>query len=161
MQTDEPSAVVAAETDKAADSVVEAPRPKNRRRLIFLLVVLLALLAVLGEEAARRAASVRTVGEEGAFAYETVGFSATITGLLDKTATEAVVPEKIGGRSVTKIGAAAFAGCASLTKIELPQGVREIGSNAFGGCSALTTINAPRDFRRLFGVDGNRRRAGK
>ena len=115
MQTNEPSAVNPVEPDvvvdsaeTAADSVAVdgAPRPKNRRRLIFLLVFLLALLAVLGEEAARRAASVRTIGEEGAFSYETVGLSATITGLLDKNATEAVVPEKIGGRSVTKIGAA-------------------------------------------------------
>ncbi|MBQ6829407.1 MAG: leucine-rich repeat domain-containing protein, partial [Thermoguttaceae bacterium] len=157
MQTNEPSAVNPVEPDvvdsaeTAADSVAVdgAPRPKNRRRLIFLLVFLLALLAVLGEEAARRAASVRTTGEEGAFAYETVGLSATITGLLDKTATEAVVPEKIGGRSVTKIGAAAFADCASLTKIELPQGVREIGSNAFGGCSALTTITLPASLETL------------
>lgn len=160
MQTNEPSAfnetaaatVDSAETDKAADSAnsaVEALRPKNRRRLIFLLVFLLALLAVLGEEAARRAASARTVGEEGAFSYETVGWSATITGLLDKNATEAVVPEKIGGRSVTKIGAAAFADCASLTKIDLPQGVREIGSNAFAGCSALTTITLPASLETL------------
>ena len=172
MQTNEPSAfnetaadaaatVDSAEIDKAADSAadsaaeiavdsaVEASRPKNRRRLIFLLVFLLALLAVLGEEAARRAASVRTIGEEGAFSYETVGLSATITGLLDKNATEAVVPEKIGGRSVTKIGAAAFSGCASLTKIELPQGVREIGSNAFAGCSALTTITLPASLETL------------
>lgn len=154
---DAPAAVDFAETNKAAASaavetaatVAEAPRPKNRRRLIFLLVFLLALLAVLGEEAARRAASVKTTGEEGAFAYETVGFSATITGLLDKTATEAVVPEKIGGRSVTKIGAAAFADCASLTKIELPQGVREIGSNAFAGCSALQTITLPASLETL------------
>jgi len=159
---DAPAAVDFAETDKAAESAAEnavetgepivvdtASRPKNRRRLIFLLVFLLALLAVLGEEAARRAASVRTTGEEGAFSYETVGFSATITGLLDKTATEAVVPEKIGGRSVTKIGAAAFADCASLTKIELPQGVREIGSNAFDGCSALTTITLPASLETL------------
>ncbi len=154
MQTNEPSAVNPADADlSVVERVAEtaeptvavdgAPRPKNRRRLIFLLVFLLALLAVLGEEAARRAASVRTTGEEGAFSYETIGLSATITGLLDKTATEAVVPEKIGGRSVTKIGAAAFADCASLTEIKLPQGVREIGSNAFAGCSALTTITFP------------------
>ncbi len=107
MQTnEEPSAVKTSDVDASvAENAVEtgepavvdaASRPKNRRRLIFLLVFLLALLAVLGEEAARRAASVRTVGEEGAFSYETVGFSATITGLLDKNATEAVVPEKIG-----------------------------------------------------------------
>ncbi len=140
------------QTNESADvKPVEsaAPRPKNRRRLIFLLVFLLALLAVLGEEAARRAASVKTVGEEGAFAYETVGLSATITGLLDKNATEAVVPEKIGGRRVTKIGAAAFSDCASLTEIKLPQGVREIGSNAFAGCSALTTITLPASLETL------------
>lgn len=159
MQTNEPSAVKTADVDASvAENAVEtgepaavdaAPRAKNRRRLIFLLVFLLALLAVLGEEAARRAASALTTGEEGAFSYETVGFSATITGLLDKSATEAVVPKKIGGRSVTKIGAAAFADCASLTKIELPQGVREIGSNAFAGCSALTTITLPASLETL------------
>ncbi|MBR4976056.1 MAG: leucine-rich repeat domain-containing protein, partial [Thermoguttaceae bacterium] len=109
----------------------------------------------LGEEAARRAASVQTTGEEGAFAYETEGFSATITGLLDKTATEAVVPEKIGGRRVTKIGAAAFADCAALTEIKLPQGVREIGSNAFSGCVSLKTITLPASLEALrSGFDG-------
>lgn len=148
MQTNE-SADVKNDVKIGETGVVDAPRPKNRRRLVFLLVFLLALLCVLGEEAARRTASVKTVGEEGAFSYETVGFSATITGLLDKNATEAVVPEKIGGRSVTKIGAAAFADCALLTKIELPQGVREIGSNAFAGCSALTTITLPASLETL------------
>ena len=140
MQTNEPTVV---ETEPA-----DAPRPK-RRRLSVLIVFLLGLLGVLGAQAARRAASTVTTGEEGVFAYEATMFSATITGFLDAAATEAVVPEKIAGRRVTKIGAAAFSGCASLTEIKLPQGVREIGSNAFDNCSALKTITLPTELETL------------
>ena len=37
-------------------------------------------------------------------------------------------------KSVTKIGAGAFSGCAYLTSIEIPDGVTDIGYMAFEGC---------------------------
>ena len=45
--------------------------------------------------------------------------------------------------SVTKIGYSAFASCASLTSIEIPNSVTNIGQLAFDGCSGLTSIMIP------------------
>ncbi len=45
--------------------------------------------------------------------------------------------------SVTKIGYSAFASCASLTSIEIPNSVTNIGQLAFDGCSGLTSITIP------------------
>jgi hypothetical protein len=44
---------------------------------------------------------------------------------------------------VTSIGQNAFAGCSSLTTINLPAGLTSIGQYAFRDCSSLTTINLP------------------
>ncbi len=143
MQTNEPTAV------KTAESAAVETETAVRRCFAVLLILFLAFLHVVFSQPARRLASVQTIGKEGAFAYETVGFNATITRFVDAEATEAVVPEKIAGRRVTKIGPAAFAGCAALTEIKLPQGVREIGSNAFDGCVALKTITLPSELETL------------
>ena len=65
-----------------------------------------------------------TVLEDGAF---------NRTGL-----TSVVIPE-----SISKIGTAAFYGCASLTNIEIPESVTEIGERAFTRCSSLSSIDIP------------------
>ncbi len=44
---------------------------------------------------------------------------------------------------VTSIGPSAFAGCSSLSKIELPSSAISIGFHAFWECSSLTEINIP------------------
>ena len=45
--------------------------------------------------------------------------------------------------SVTAIMDSAFAGCANLTEIVIPQSVISIGEYAFAGCSGLTEIKIP------------------
>ena len=54
----------------------------------------------------------------------------TITGS-DYNVTEAVIPDKINGIEVTGIGDHAFQDCASLTNINIPEGVMSIGEYAF------------------------------
>ena len=57
---------------------------------------------------------------------------------------------------VTKIPDNAFAGCASVETIYLPDGVKEIGEGVFAGCSALRYIvsdNSTDDFRAII-IDG-------
>ena len=57
---------------------------------------------------------------------------------------------------VTKIPKDAFAGCASIETIYLPDGVKEIGEGAFAGCSTLRYIvsnNSTDDFRTII-IDG-------
>lgn len=49
--------------------------------------------------------------------------------------------------TVSEIGAAAFADCINLTRIELCEGVRKINSNAFAGCSKLRSVILPKSLR--------------
>ena len=42
---------------------------------------------------------------------------------------------------VARIGNSAFAGCSSLTSIEISNSVTSIEKNAFSSCRSLTTIN--------------------
>ena len=53
------------------------------------------------------------------------------------------IPEKIDGKSVTRIGANAFEYCASLTNVAIPNGVTNIGYGAFYHCTSLTSITIP------------------
>lgn len=73
--------------------------------------------------------------------------------------TEVVVPEKIGGDTVSSIGAAAFTGAwyltkrtakeicefreKHITKITLPKTITKIGEYAFYACEALEDVNVP------------------
>ena len=45
--------------------------------------------------------------------------------------------------SVTSIGSYTFAGCTSLTSINLPESITSIGSSAFSGCTNLANVNLP------------------
>lgn len=44
------------------------------------------------------------------------------------------------GSTLETIGASAFAGCSSLTSINIPAGVTSIGASAFTGCTALESV---------------------
>lgn len=50
---------------------------------------------------------------------------------------------------VTEIGTAAFAFCASLTEIKLPEGITAIGESAFEACSTLKSIKLPQSVTKL------------
>ena len=85
------------------------------------------------------------------------------------TDTEIIIPEKVDGKNVVKIGDllfgqdnttitsvdmskatklktigyGAFSGCSSLTSITIPNSVTSIGNSAFNNCSSLTNITIP------------------
>ena len=48
-----------------------------------------------------------------------------------------VIPASVGGHPVTAIGEDAFADCAGLTSVTIPDSVTDFDSSAFNGCSAL------------------------
>ncbi len=58
----------------------------------------------------------------------------------DKTITQAVIPEKISGVSVEKIGEEAFADCVSLKSVNISKNVNTIDEKAFKNCTALETV---------------------
>ena len=63
-----------------------------------------------------------------------------IAGFAEKDGvTEVVIPDQINGTEVTGIGASAFSGCSSLTKITIPASVTGMGAGAFWGCTGLTS----------------------
>lgn len=51
-----------------------------------------------------------------------------------------VIPEKIGGKTVTKISGSAFLNNSSVKQIIVPKTVKTIEKNAFNACSALESI---------------------
>lgn len=75
---------------------------------------------------------------EGTVPYEVQG--STITDLGNWTGSELIIPEKIGGVTITAIGKEAFAGHTSIKTVYIPKTINEIGDKAFSGCSALTKI---------------------
>ena len=72
-------------------------------------------------------------------------------GVSKGTATEGAVNIPAGYRisadydylPVIAISSSAFAGCAGLTKITIPNSVTEIGANAFNRCTGLTKVTIP------------------
>ena len=62
---------------------------------------------------------------EEIFTFTISNNEATITGLIDNNTTgNLVIPEIIGGYSVTSIGAGAFYGCSGITDLYIPKSIR-------------------------------------
>ena len=53
------------------------------------------------------------------------------------------IPDKINGKSVTRIGNSAFKDCTSFKSIVIPNSVKYIGRNAFYNCTSLKSITIP------------------
>ena len=66
-----------------------------------------------------------------------------LSGVSDKTLTEAYIPEYYNGKLVTAIGENAFSSCDKLTAVYMENTIETIGKGAFSGCSALTRLVVP------------------
>lgn len=67
----------------------------------------------------------------------------SVTGIGTVTAPNIVIPPTYQGKPVTSIGKQAFANCAGLRSIEIPDSVTSIGERAFLNCNSLTSIEIP------------------
>ena len=63
-----------------------------------------------------------------------------ITGYVEGIDKNLVIPKKIEGYSVTKIGYEAFRNCTSLASVTIPDSVTEIEHSAFSDCASLTDL---------------------
>jgi len=90
---------------------------------------------------------------EGVWAYSVDGGNATITGYTGSGGA-VVIPDTLGGYSVTSIGASAFASKTILTGVTIPSSVTSIGNYAFSMCTGLTAAyfsgNAPSGTTTMF-----------
>lgn len=68
------------------------------------------------------------------------GGSSSSPAIPQSTTGDLVIPDSLGGYSVTSIGGYAFSGCSKLTSITIPRSVTSISSYAFIGCSNVETI---------------------
>lgn len=109
---------------------------RHRWKLWLCVALLLAALAARAERA-------------GDFTWAALeDGSAEITGW-NGTAASVEIPPEIDGRRVTSIGANAFAGCALLERVVLPQGVEKLGDGAFADCYSLEEISIPASVARV------------
>ena len=75
------------------------------------------------------------------FTYEKGKDGITITGYTGGE-TAVVIPAKIKGTQVTKIGKNAFL-YSNMTSVKMPEGLKTIGFQAFAGCNGLTSVTVP------------------
>lgn len=81
--------------------------------------------------------------ERDGYSYMVTNGEVTIYNASPSLCDELIIPEKINGYPVTKIGQFAFSNCQSLTSIQLPSSLTSIGSYAFQGCSSLVSVTFP------------------
>lgn len=85
-----------------------------------------------------------SVGNLNPFTTVASGTSAVVITGYPKTAVGAlVIPEKLNGKTVTRIESGAFYQCSDLTSIDIPDTVQEIGDSAFNSCLQLKSVTIP------------------
>ncbi len=77
--------------------------------------------------------------KEGNFSYTVANGNATVTGV-DDIDGEVVVPEKLGGYTVSKIADGAFAGSEKIEKVYIPDTVKTIGSMCFAYSTSIKSV---------------------
>lgn len=75
-----------------------------------------------------------------AYTVRADGKTCTVTGMGVCTDAEVVIPEILGGYTVTEIGERAFYGCKTITSLTVPATVTEIGADIFGKTDNLKTL---------------------
>lgn len=81
--------------------------------------------------------------------YIAEGDGVTITGYNGELPAEAILPERIDGVAVTKIGSGAFSSSTTVKKVWIPDSVTEIGEKAFSGCTKLQNVNLSADLLQI------------
>ena len=104
---------------------------------IFLIAVMMMTIVLLCFSSQIQAA------QEGYYTYSLANGEAQITRYLG-VGGDVVIPNTLGGAPVTSIGQEAFAHCAGLKSVTIPEGVASIGKEAFAHNPRLTSISIPK-----------------
>lgn len=115
---------------------------KIRQGLLHIMVLLLCVVGLLNGKAMVVEAEELVTADGYQYAVLANG-TVEIMGYTG-TETELVIPDKIDGKSVTKVDSLAFALCSSMTEIVLPENLKSIGIQAFALCDGITSITIPK-----------------
>ncbi len=106
------------------------------RKLIAVLLAACAALGARGNE--------WTDPETGyTWTYTISGKAAEICGVSPSPAGTLMIPSKLGGKTVARIGDNVFYYCTWLTSVKIPDCVTSIGVSTFEGCSGITNVTIP------------------
>ena len=134
---------------------------KSKLSILFILII-----SVLTAVSCMFAGAEAEVFSEAGLNYTVNSDStATVTGFSGEAVTDLVIPESLGGYTVSAIGAnafknsniqsfilpgtvkvinnSAFNGCTELKSVKLHEGITNIGDQAFQNCSSLTEMMFP------------------
>lgn len=120
---------------------------KKRFRWLFALLAICMVISMLPLQA--MAASETYQDEYGLWTYEVAeDGSITITGFRSAQK-NIVVPAKINGKFVRKLGDGLFKNRADLTMIVVPYGITDIGNDVFSGCAKLEKVELPQSLTTI------------
>ena len=61
-----------------------------------------------------------------------------------------IIPSKLGGLDVARIGSEAFCECSGMTSVKIPETVKEICWRAFSECGSLTSVSIPAGVTKIY-----------
>ena len=85
----------------------------------------------------------KCIAKWGTIEFRKVGSSYEVAGIGTFSGTNLKIPATYRSMPVTSIGEDAFAACASLKSITIPDGVTSIAAHAFRNCDSLVSITIP------------------
>lgn len=86
---------------------------------------------------------------EGVLMYSTKNGEAKVIGCDAKATGDIIIPDTLGGCTVTEIALYSFAGCEDITGVYVPDGVKTIGHAAFSDCTSLKTVSIGKSVETL------------
>ena len=119
---------------------------KASKKFVSLLLCVLLLAMIVPLSAIPVAADTVDVSR---LSYEISDGEVIITGCVESTAGDLVIPDTVEGYPVTTIGYRAFYECQSLTTVIIPDSVKEIGEYAFFACTSLTSVTIPDSVKEI------------
>ena len=118
----------------------------NKKTALFIAIAAIAILAAVG---IIFIPDLLMSDDPDDFIYDIIGDKVVISSLKNDELTSVKIPAKIEGKTVYKIGEAAFSGCANLKKVRISDSVKEIDSFAFLFCENLDDIKIPNSVTKI------------